>query len=275
MSAPIVCLSITKSTAPSNFRILPAGVFRSNDGRPATLPGWRMDAQIAGQLMAAIHAQANDLVIDYEHQSTQAPSNGQPAPAAGWFKRLEWREGDGLYVTDARWTEKARTMIEAGEYRYLSPVFAFDPNTGAVTRLVSVALTNTPALNGLADLCQPTASLSRQAIGGSQPEPFAGDSKGRATFVHCFGEQMLAEARASLSSQPVMGDDEGYYEAYAGTAPGPDTFEGIVRELARQSKMQYMPAGLVASAWPTIATTHRCFKHSSFCFIGFAVHYLT
>lgn len=234
MSAPIVSLSLPKSTAPTTFRILPAGMFRATDGRPATLPGWKVDAQIAAQLIAAIHAQANDLVIDYEHQSTQSPANGQPAPAAGWFKRLEWREGDGLYVMDARWTERARAMIEAGEYRYLSPVFQFDGATGAVTRLHSLALTNTPALNGLVDLSRPTASLSRQATAGSQTEPFAGDPKGRAAFVHCFGEQALAAATASLSSQPGNSAPAGDVAA-SGSPQGAVTFESIVRELARQS----------------------------------------
>ncbi len=199
MNAPIVSLSLPKSTAPTTFRILPAGMFRATDGRPATLPGWKVDAQIAAQLIAAVHAQANDLVIDYEHQSTQIPANGQPAPAAGWFKRLEWRDGDGLYVVDARWTDRARAMIEAGEYRYLSPVFEFDGATGAVTRLHSLALTNTPALNGLVDLNRPTASLSRKATAGGQAEPFAGGPKGRAAFVHCFGERALTGSTASLS----------------------------------------------------------------------------
>lgn len=234
MSVPIVSLTIPKSTAPSSFRVLPAGVFRSNDGRPAILPGWKIDAQIATQLATTVHSQANELVIDYEHQSSQSPVNGQPAPAAGWFKRLEWREGDGLYVTDARWTDKARAMIEAGEYRYLSPVFEFDGTTGAVTRLISLALTNTPALNGLVDLNRPTASLSRQAATGSQAEPFAGDPKGRAAFVHCFGEQALAGSTASLSSQPGCSATVG--NAAASDSPqGAATFESIFRELARQS----------------------------------------
>lgn len=119
-------------------------------------------------------------------------------------------------------------------YRYLSPVFQFDGATGAVTRLHSLALTNTPALNGLVDLSQPTASLSRQAATGSQAEPFAGDPKGRAAFVHCFGEQALAGSTASLSSQPGNSAPAGDVAAPA-SPQGAATFESAFRELARQS----------------------------------------
>lgn len=70
-----------------------------------------------------------------------AAENGKPAPAAGWFKRLEWRD-DGLYVVDVRWTGAAKQAILAREHRYVSPVFTFDPVTGHVQRLVNAAITN-------------------------------------------------------------------------------------------------------------------------------------
>jgi phage I-like protein len=80
-------------------------------------------------------------VIDYEHQTLNAATNGQPAPAAAWFSTLEWRDGDGLYATDVQWTERAAAMVAAGEYRFLSPVFCFD-NHGNVKALLHAALTN-------------------------------------------------------------------------------------------------------------------------------------
>lgn len=140
--------------APSVMRLLPAGRFRAADGsgRPAEVAaGWLIDAQIAAALIAAANARAGDYVIDYEHQTINAAKNGQPAPAAGWFKRLEWRPGDGLYAVDVRWTEKAILHIRAGEYRYLSPVFAYDSD-GRVLALGPAALTNNPGLDGLTDL---------------------------------------------------------------------------------------------------------------------------
>lgn len=139
------------------FRILPAGVFRTTDGsgRPQGLTGWVMTAHIAHSIIAGLSARHDDILIDYEHQSLNAEKG--MAPAAGWFKRAVWREGDGLYAADVRWTEKAAAMIAAKEYRYISPVFSFDKHTGEVQGLVSLGLVNQPALQGLADLAAASA----------------------------------------------------------------------------------------------------------------------
>lgn len=128
---------------------MPAGVFRARDGRPANLPGWKVDAGIAARLVAAATARATPYVIDYEHQTLAASDNGQPAPAAGWFRTVEWREGRGLFATGVEWTARARAMIDAGEYKFISPVFSFDPKTGDVLRLQMAGLTNNPALDGM------------------------------------------------------------------------------------------------------------------------------
>jgi phage I-like protein len=148
------------------FRIMPAGTFRTNDGsnRPAGIPGWVMNGTIALAIIAAIAARGCDVLIDYEHQSLAAEKNGRPAPAAGWFKRAEWREGDGLYALDVRWTAAALAMIKAREYRYISPVFSFDPISGEVTGLVSVGLVNYPALAGLTDLAKNRAGVSPSGL---------------------------------------------------------------------------------------------------------------
>lgn len=153
LAALSVCLP--DNTAPGSIRLLPAGSFRSADGsgRPAGIAsGWLLDDARAALLVAAAAVRVSDYAIDYEHQTLLASENGQPAPAAGWFKQLEWRAGDGLYATDVRWTERAAAMIAAGEYRYLSPVFSYHAKTGAVTGLGPAALTNNPGLDGLTDL---------------------------------------------------------------------------------------------------------------------------
>ena len=169
-------------------RILPAGAFQSKDGRPASvtqgrISHWRLDASNAAAVIAARRNGEQGFVIDYEHQTLNKATNGQPAPAAGWFKGLEWREGQGLFMVQIEWTERAREMIAGSEYRYLSPVFGFDSQTGAVTYIHSVALTNDPALIGLADLAAATAAPH-------QPEaPHATISEeDRAKFQHVFGD---------------------------------------------------------------------------------------
>jgi phage I-like protein len=66
------------------------------------------------------------------------------AISAGWFG-LELRDGD-LWATNVRWTPKATAHLEAGEYRYFSPLFNSDMQTGRIEKVLDVALTNTPAL---------------------------------------------------------------------------------------------------------------------------------
>ena len=143
-------LNAAEPAAP--IKLLPAGAFRSVDGRPAECPAWVCTAADAQRVINAANAQKRSIVIDYEHQTLNSEKNGLPAPASGWFKDMEWREGDGLWASAPEWTDKARQMIADGEYKYLSPVFAYDKNTGAVLKLLHAALTNFPALDDLPEV---------------------------------------------------------------------------------------------------------------------------
>lgn len=153
-------------TAGRELQLLPAGEFRARDGRPGKLGSWRIDAAIAAKLIALAAARQTPFVIDYEHQTLLAEKNGQPAPAAGWFKALEWRDGKGLYATDVEWTAKASAMIDAREYRFISPVFGYDSKTGAVIQLHHAALVNNPALDGMQEL----AGLAAAKFSATQTE---------------------------------------------------------------------------------------------------------
>jgi phage I-like protein len=138
------------------IQLFPAGAFKARDGRPKDVAAghWYIDALVAARLISLLQARVTDLVIDYEHQTLNSAENGKPAPAAGWFKgaALEWREGQGLFATQVGWTESAAGFIAAKEYRYLSPVFSYDRNSGAVLDLLHVGLTNYPALDGMDSL---------------------------------------------------------------------------------------------------------------------------
>jgi hypothetical protein len=173
-----VCCSTTAIHRPAMaFRLIPAGRFRANDGRPSGISGWLMDGDSARRIIAALATQKNDLLIDYEHQSLRTQETGKPAPAAGWFKQLAWREGDGLYVIDARWTRNAAAMLSAQEYRYISPVFHFDDVTGRVLSILGAAITNTPGLDGLTDLAALKANLP---VASRCPSDFTDEASYRA-----------------------------------------------------------------------------------------------
>ncbi|MDH4229970.1 MAG: phage protease [Nitrospirota bacterium] len=134
------------------IQLLPAGKFRAMDNRPGGIDAWRVDADIAARVIAREAGRVSDFVIDYNHQTIYSRENGQPAPAAGWFRRMEWREGRGLFAVDVRWTDKAATAITSGEFRYISPVFWFSTDTGEVTQIFNAALTNNPALDGMQEV---------------------------------------------------------------------------------------------------------------------------
>jgi phage I-like protein len=127
-------------------QLFPAGTFRTTDGRgPFTLT-----ANLASKLIASFNALSNEIAIDYEHQLMFARANGQPAPAAGWITALRFVGGTGLFAK-VRWTERASAAIKAGEYRYISPVFGTEKNGEIKPVMFPAALTNHPAIDGMAD----------------------------------------------------------------------------------------------------------------------------
>ncbi|MGJ3447225.1 phage protease [Enterobacter sp. PTB] len=159
MKKTFIAYCTQKISATGNeFLLFPAGEFRANDGRPTECACWVMNAANAQVLIAAANAKGVDYVTDYEHQTYKSRQNGKPAPASGWFHELEWREGDGLYAINVRWTANAATMIAADEYRYISPVFSYDYN-GNITGLLNAALTNTPALDNMEEVLLAAASM--------------------------------------------------------------------------------------------------------------------
>jgi phage I-like protein len=105
-----------------------------------------VDAESLKIVAEGFHQRGVDVVVDYEHQSLQ----GNRAPAAGWITELAIRE-DGLWGR-VEWTQQAQEHLWRREYRYFSPVLKLDPETRRPQALMQVALTNVPAIKGLAPL---------------------------------------------------------------------------------------------------------------------------
>lgn len=121
------------------YHLVPSGEFAGRDGRgPYVLE----DAQA---FIRRFIDWGVDLCVDYEHQSLDAKQKAGPVPAAGWIKALEARE-NGIWAR-IDWTEAAASCLRAKEYRFLSPVYTFNPRTGAVQMLTGAGLTNYPNLN--------------------------------------------------------------------------------------------------------------------------------
>lgn len=161
LSLAALSVELTAAAVPTDIRLIPAGEFRSHDGRPAECAAYVMTAEDGARIAAATAAAQRSRVIDYEHATLHAKTSGIKAPAAGWFKDLEWR-ADGLWATGVDWTALAVQEIADKAYRYISPVFSYDKTSGRVQNLFHAALTNDPGLDGLGDLAALAALLLPQ-----------------------------------------------------------------------------------------------------------------
>jgi phage I-like protein len=170
---------------PSAFRVFAAGLNRSDKG------DFLFDEQAAAAVMEAFRQKAIDISIDYDHQSTATPQVS--APAAGWC-RLELRAG-ALWATSVRWTPRAQAALDAGEYRYFSPLFNFDEDTGRITKLINIALTNTPALHEL----RPLVAASSNIQTGASPMRTTEQQAIQAVIANRVGGPIPRESQASLS----------------------------------------------------------------------------
>lgn len=97
-------------------------------------------------IVDAFKANGADLPIDIEHATELKAPNGDPAPAVGWVKALELRDGGAIWGL-VEWNNEGRWLMEDKSYKYLSPVFTFDTQTKRILQLYSAGLTNQPNLH--------------------------------------------------------------------------------------------------------------------------------
>lgn len=142
-----LCLDLTAAGAagaagvPIRVQLIPAGPnIVGRDGR-----GWTFDAQAAAAVMQAFERGGVKLPIDRNHAQELRAPKGEESPAAGWIEALSIV--DGALWGDVQWTQRGHAEIAAREYRYLSPAFDYDPDSGRIQRLVSAGLTNSPNLH--------------------------------------------------------------------------------------------------------------------------------
>jgi phage I-like protein len=153
-------------------QILPGSDFAAYDGRPTEVPGnkWRINDESGTVLAARLNARAESgqrLLFDYDHQTLLAKENGQKAPASAWGEMFEWRPGQGLFAK-LKFTPAAREHIKNDEYKFYSPVVMYNKATGQVIDLHSAALTNDPAVKGMAEAAALNANLNTPP---TEPKP--------------------------------------------------------------------------------------------------------
>lgn len=148
--------ALGEAKVPGRIMISPLGRIESASGV------FVMDEEAAHSAIAAFEAHGTDLPVDYEHQTLggdYSSPTGQ-APAAGWIKALQAvvaSDGPdnpsdvppGLWA-DVEWTSEGKSKLAGREYRYVSPVVLVRKDDRRVVSIHSVALTNKPAIAGMA-----------------------------------------------------------------------------------------------------------------------------
>src|SRR4051812_26872983 len=139
----IQLLRDAKKKPPTEFLVFPYGPIETTKGT------FQFSQELCEELLNERAGHAADVNIDYDHLALRP---GQPGAgkAAGWC-RLEGR-ADGLWAVDVKWTPEAAKMLEAGEYRYISPAFNADRKTGEIFELINIAITNIPATKNIREL---------------------------------------------------------------------------------------------------------------------------
>lgn len=163
-----------KAEVPKQIKLFPLGIVKSQKG------DFLVDTEAYNSILNHFKVHRVDIPVDYEHQTLQ---NVQ-APAAGWIKELTLKS-DGVYAS-VEWTDKAAQYIKGKEYRYLSPVVSVREKDRKALLLHSVALTNTPAIDGM-------TAIVNSAKGA--PAPVA-DKKG------------IEEAEAPEKTPPLSNEPE-------------------------------------------------------------------
>lgn len=126
-------------TPPNEFRLFVAGWNETENGR------FLFDEKAAAEVMAAHAKWGVDLAIDLEHQMLNgATADPTARDARGWC-RLELRPDGSLWAVGVSWTPDGSARLTDKRQRYVSPAFAFDPETSRVTALINIALVAMPA----------------------------------------------------------------------------------------------------------------------------------
>ena len=203
---------------PKSFLLCPYGEQHyTKDGKE---DAFRFSPESADRVIREFHSRARDLVIDYEHQTL----TGGKAPAAGWISDLEKTE-KGLVAKVNYWTDAAADLLQKREYRYFSPTFLMSGKE--VTALHSVALTNHPAMHGVAALAAKDTAII------NQPEN-PGETKGNnnMTKTELALRKLLGDTALALSDE-TDGQTAARIEALAEELPELREKKNIAEEVKK------------------------------------------
>src|SRR5690606_11840962 len=166
---------IELETLASGERKLPTEICLFQQGSTETTKGaFICDAVAARAVIANVIAHYGEALtnFDYGHAQVGYIQAHESARSAGWAKLTE-RDG-ALWATEIEWTPTAQRALLDREYRFFSPTVYRDRETGRITNLVNVALTNLPATKGQKPIVNSLTGVSMSET--HSPAPIAAPS---------------------------------------------------------------------------------------------------
>jgi len=106
----------------------------------------------AAAVIAASMALERGILIDENHATDLAAPRGEKAPARGWIKEMQARDG-GIWGR-VEWNDDGRSLVASKAYRGISPVMELHPDLKTVRVIPRASLTNLPNLRGMSALNQ-------------------------------------------------------------------------------------------------------------------------
>lgn len=187
--------------APTEFRIWKAGA-NPTDAHVA------MFTERSAELLLAEQATRGNLIsVDVDHLSMSPTAPPESRKAVGWHRLAVKRDVNGaaeLWAIEAQWTDVARNGLEKRppEWRYVSPVYDVETESGEIVSYVNTALTNNPATWGMTPLA---ASRGENRKKGTKMEEIIAKLKELAA-----GDDAAeaAEAKALLAKMATKDDAE-------------------------------------------------------------------
>lgn len=140
-------IALDGGNPPTSFRIFRKGINHSTKGDDL------FDDEAARSVMAHAAEYSNAYCVDVNHDSLNPAALAARADAGeaiAWF-RLALKNGE-LHAVDVRWTERGRALLASKAFRYISPAFQRDPDTGRVLEFINAGLVAQPALHGAPEL---------------------------------------------------------------------------------------------------------------------------
>lgn len=191
-------------TAPNEFRIWRSGANPTDHGVHF------FTERSAALLMQEQAARGNLYSIDVDHLSLSKDAPVESRKAVGWH-RLEVR-GEELWAVQVQWTDTVRAGLEKSppEWRYFSPAYDVDEQTGEIISYLNTALTNNPATWSVTALSTKTRLACLQI--GSKVNTMATKADALKAYLKTMAEDddegVSSKAKAALAALDAMDPPE-------------------------------------------------------------------